>query len=358
MGPGSRRDTLDDHFGDWNWKKLVGLGATLLCKMKEANKKHTAHASAFEELNKALKPETTAGWRAYVEYWEENPNDASVPNPFETKVSTITQAAVRLKLVEMESRQLCEGNDMSLHPDVSTSVFIATGIDLESEHLRHCFQSDFSLQGAHQTDRQKTVLMQQWNALQCKVDAWKRMQLLYTPTVQLLSSRMEPIGMPDNPEDIKLFLPSSLTADSVSCSPHLFTIEWELRIAQAGDALDDIRRSLRLRDYMYTFKWNWIHGQSANTCVQNALGRVEARAAAAANKYCAAHAALSSLAPVLNKKGESEGRRQLLWIWMVEGVGDDEDEVVQDCLRIEWCKAHARMMRWKEEIELLREEMR
>ncbi|TFK57878.1 hypothetical protein BDN72DRAFT_732579, partial [Pluteus cervinus] len=21
MGPGSRRDTLNDHFGDWNWKK-------------------------------------------------------------------------------------------------------------------------------------------------------------------------------------------------------------------------------------------------------------------------------------------------------------------------------------------------
>lgn len=26
MGPGSRRDTLDDHFGDWNWKKIVTLG--------------------------------------------------------------------------------------------------------------------------------------------------------------------------------------------------------------------------------------------------------------------------------------------------------------------------------------------
>lgn len=26
MGPGSRRDTLDDHFGDWNWKKVIGLG--------------------------------------------------------------------------------------------------------------------------------------------------------------------------------------------------------------------------------------------------------------------------------------------------------------------------------------------
>ncbi|KAG1807216.1 hypothetical protein EV424DRAFT_1543991 [Suillus variegatus] len=68
-----------------------------------------------------------------VELWEENPNDVSVPNPFEMKVSTITQAAVRLKLVEIEAHQLREGNDMSLHIDVSPSVFIATGIDLESE---------------------------------------------------------------------------------------------------------------------------------------------------------------------------------------------------------------------------------
>jgi hypothetical protein len=26
MGPGSRRDTLDDHFGDMNWKKICDLG--------------------------------------------------------------------------------------------------------------------------------------------------------------------------------------------------------------------------------------------------------------------------------------------------------------------------------------------
>lgn len=26
MGPGSRRDTLDDHFGDWNHKKIVAMG--------------------------------------------------------------------------------------------------------------------------------------------------------------------------------------------------------------------------------------------------------------------------------------------------------------------------------------------
>lgn len=26
MGPGSRRDTLDDHFNDWNWRKIVQFG--------------------------------------------------------------------------------------------------------------------------------------------------------------------------------------------------------------------------------------------------------------------------------------------------------------------------------------------
>ena len=26
MGPGSRCDTLDDHFNDWNWKKIINFG--------------------------------------------------------------------------------------------------------------------------------------------------------------------------------------------------------------------------------------------------------------------------------------------------------------------------------------------
>ncbi|KAG2028544.1 hypothetical protein BDR03DRAFT_1019659 [Suillus americanus] len=56
------------------------------------------------------------------------------------------------------------------------------------------------------------------------------------------------------------------------------------------------------------------------------------------------------------KRGESEGQRQVSWIWLVEGVGDDEDEVVQDSLRVEWCKARARSMQWAEEVELLQEE--
>ncbi|KAG1879782.1 hypothetical protein F4604DRAFT_1679367 [Suillus subluteus] len=93
MGPGSWRDVLDDHFGDWNWKKVVGLGATLLCKMTEANKEQEAHQTAFQELHKVLAPKTTEAWTVKVESWEENPNDSLVTNPFKSKVIAQTHSA-------------------------------------------------------------------------------------------------------------------------------------------------------------------------------------------------------------------------------------------------------------------------
>uniref|UniRef100_A0A8H8CFY2 CxC2-like cysteine cluster KDZ transposase-associated domain-containing protein n=1 Tax=Psilocybe cubensis TaxID=181762 RepID=A0A8H8CFY2_PSICU len=36
MGPGSRQDTLDDHFGFWNWLKYTSMGTTLLKRYRRA----------------------------------------------------------------------------------------------------------------------------------------------------------------------------------------------------------------------------------------------------------------------------------------------------------------------------------
>ncbi|KAG2090914.1 uncharacterized protein F5147DRAFT_748193 [Suillus discolor] len=352
MGPGSRRDTLDDHFGDWNWKKVVGLG----------NKESKAHQIVFEELHGVLKPETTETWKIEIEDWEDNPNDSSVTNPFEAKVIPITQAAVHLRLAQLEAAELQQGTDVSMHTDVSPSIFIASGIDLESEQRR--LKVYRKKQGRHPTDTQLECITS-------KINTWRHLQILYTPAAQLMESRAEsPTSDVIESENSQLWLPSALCSKHKHCNERLLTTEWDLRYAQAGDALEEIRQSLRLQDYMYTFKRDWICGQIANTCAQNALSRVESRAMAAADKY---RAALSDLARVLPKDGWDhrykvldkktdvrgiEGRRQLSWIWLVEGVGDDKDEMVQDSLRIEWCKARARSMRWAEEVELLQEEMR
>jgi hypothetical protein len=47
--------------------------------------------------------------------------------------TAVTQATIRLKLAQLEALQLQRGIDVSMHADISPSIFIASGIDLENE---------------------------------------------------------------------------------------------------------------------------------------------------------------------------------------------------------------------------------
>ncbi|KAK0465774.1 hypothetical protein IW261DRAFT_1613327 [Armillaria novae-zelandiae] len=48
MGPGHRREKLDQHFGDFNWQKNVSQGDTLLRKIKDAVPKASEHEDRFK----------------------------------------------------------------------------------------------------------------------------------------------------------------------------------------------------------------------------------------------------------------------------------------------------------------------
>ncbi|KAG1868741.1 hypothetical protein C8R48DRAFT_598239 [Suillus tomentosus] len=378
MGPGCRRDTLDDHFGDWNWKKVVGLGASLVYKMREAVIEKADHEAAFQEFNAAISADHRSAWTVEMEKWEENPNDTSLTNPLECKSIQITQAAARLKLVQMEAEELARGIDLSLHPDISPSVLIALGLDLEEEQRRVRAVSEGM--GLHVSDTQKGTLTRMRNVLRRKIETWRGAQALYMPAVQILAATVVP--NPHQPfesaEDIRLWLPSNLKGKP--CDSRLQDHEWDLRYAQAHDALEELRQCLRVHCSMLTFKREWVRGQGANTRAQNALARVHARQVACTKRYRVAWEALKTLAPLLKKVGwrgrlqdlkdedvkplvdpfsqETEGRRRLTWIWMMTGVDTGSDGGDVDGVRVEWCKSRARALRWAEEIELLQEEMR
>nr|GAT44258.1 predicted protein [Mycena chlorophos] len=55
------------------------------------------------------------------------------------------------------------------------------------------------------------------------------------------------------------------------------------------------------------------------------------------------------------KVGES--KRVMSWIWNTAGLGGTEAEL-KDALRVEWCKAFARVRRWREEVRMLEEDTR
>lgn len=89
MGPGTRIDTLEAHFGAHNWEKYIGHGTTLWSRYKEAIKDRNRQQEAHVGFTNSICEESTAS-KAMVEGWEEGCKkweDAAhpkldVPNPF------------------------------------------------------------------------------------------------------------------------------------------------------------------------------------------------------------------------------------------------------------------------------------
>ncbi|KAF8138624.1 hypothetical protein EV363DRAFT_1394065 [Boletus edulis] len=387
MGPGSRRDTIDDHFGDWNWKKVVSLGATILRKIQEAVPERNEHREDFAELTRSLSskyPELVSIWEQEVREWE---SDMTKPNPFAIKVDDITQARIRLQLAQADAIAAAKSAQLPLHVEVTPSILIDSGIELEDQQRRLVVEAERL--GEHATDRQKSQLQQRTNLLMRRIEAWTKIQTLFIPGVAGLREVVQgtrttrPSDQLQRPQDFPLLLPSSILR-RVSYDRTLEEFEWKLREGQAHDALNELRQALRSRAYMLKFKDRFLRGQGANTRARNCLKSVEAKVNASAKKYRVAHHALVALGGLLGKVGwknqlrhladddirsmtdgseevRSEGRRRLSWIWLVCGYSenDTEDDTgagPQDAIRIEWCRTRARAYRWTEEVDLLFEE--
>ncbi|KAJ7742015.1 hypothetical protein DFH07DRAFT_750627, partial [Mycena maculata] len=74
MGLGARQDVLDNHFNDWNHKKIVALGWLV-------------------ESEASLPSKTVAEWRKSMEAWEA---DVSKPNRFNIAEKHASLEAIRL----------------------------------------------------------------------------------------------------------------------------------------------------------------------------------------------------------------------------------------------------------------------
>lgn len=198
-------------------------------------------------------------------------------------------------------------------------------------------------------------------------------------------------------EDVPLFLPSSLSPNQQNTPGFSKTLahEIQLRIAQADDALADIRHHLRLISGLWQFKKVNISGTGnhPNTRMRSLFNRFNHRMRQSVLRY---HAARSSLLAAnlggqhwedrlkdlkdsdvrgpgkddfyLQESGKanfgaSKGRYEISWIWLVpksksEVDTNSSEQVFDEGLRVEWSKSQARKMRWEEEVQIIQEEMR
>lgn len=168
-------------------------------------------------------------------------------------------------------------------------------------------------------------------------------------------------------EKMPLYLPSALS-EIDPCDKSLRIFEWKLRQGQAFDALHEMRQNLRVGSHYIKHKKRFSRGVAQNTRSNTTIQNLHTKAKHAAEKYQIAQAAMVSLAPYISdeatpgwendlrplrdedvrslsegRKGESEGKRTVSWIWLTEGmaVGNTDERLHEGELNCEFrcCRA-------------------
>ncbi|RXW15581.1 hypothetical protein EST38_g10274 [Candolleomyces aberdarensis] len=401
MGPGSRRDTLDYNFGDYNWKKIMRLDKYLLRRMSAVTHDAPEQVIAYKELEEIIDEALLTEWKIGVEAWERDPQN---PNPFEFRVATPTQAAIRREIAEDQARKAQEGGDAQAGKRTTPLNLLTKGFEIEKA------QRELKKLGKdlweHSQDRALLKFRLKSDALILKIeDHYQTLESYIPSTVELRKSRI-PVNTVA-PYDLPLWFPSEI-GKLAPFDLELGRLEFKLREAQAHEALGKLRRALQRRATQYDSKDRWARGQGMNTRSLASIASLQADVDESADEYRKAHDALTSLSTVLSltvnsslltlnkqdirsmpvenpqdevqrtldltrrlrqleetdiraidepEEGRGNTRRTVSWIWRQGEISAETDPYTIDLNRVEWAKSRARARRYEEEIDLLQEEM-
>ncbi|KAJ7264470.1 hypothetical protein B0H12DRAFT_1011966, partial [Mycena haematopus] len=368
MGPGGRHAFLEGLFAFHNWSRTVSyrkvFGRRMARNLKEG-RQHKEAFDAFTAMVEGERPELVAKWRGWVRKWESEQHTG----------------------VEVE------------RPHTSTT-FISMGLDIEESQCVDMFEEErtptdelmrrrriltIDLKAlANPTPLQEEEFSKRKTALRKRITRFRKLQRTYMPElVRFLTASQRDVwnDKTHGPEAEKLFLPSEMAAAAraKACEKGLDGIEEEMREGELGETLEELRQALRTRTLTNRFRHRNTTGQRALTRGQGILRQITIRILKAKLRYRYARNALLRLRghgdwekryqvleeadiveggiAVAGVVAAGEGTHTMSWIWYSTNVGGGDQELV-DALRVEWCKAYARMKRWHEDIVLVEEEMR
>ncbi|KAF8183500.1 hypothetical protein K438DRAFT_1907965 [Mycena galopus ATCC 62051] len=383
MGPGSREDTLNGHWGSWNWQKIVGLGERLHTKLDRAKTEYATQLESFTQFS-TQQAERVPVWLKMIQDFERNPE---AKNPYRVVIkvlATRTRVDVMLGITEkevllqfeLEESQRQAAGVPGIH-SVSPSSFVAAGLDVEDEQRRVRVMVELKKKA---TTAEQIDVAALRRALNRSIQRLRTLQATYTPA-SILMLDCQPMAVP-------LFLPSALTAAQRTSElmRGLAAIEQSLREAQCSTSLERLRHHLHVKSRLLTYKELQAQHQGANTRARALVERNESKIRLQSEKYQMAWAAQLCLADgdamkvkwqvlrkedirrsnIINERTHYDARaschhsqksnyarangrenvREVSWIW------------TGAALQLEWCKAYARTKRWEEERQLVEEEGR
>ncbi|KAF7295802.1 CxC2 domain-containing protein [Mycena chlorophos] len=349
MGPGSRRDALDDFFNDQNHKKIISLGKTMLKKVKEAAPRVIETKQALISLESGFESGTIKTWSDMATAWEgaaaQRPNP--FPSPFESKGKGDQLPRVRRELAEEAARREATGTEDPgmIRNDMHVTELIAGGLHLEEQHRAG---------GNSERDGcTREIMTYELGCASGEANEALALirQLLLVRTHMLLQKDRYARGVKANTRS----------------NTQIATINERVRraVAQyqaAWRALQVLGEELRDRTWAETLKE--LKADDVRGMPRKHFGDP------ARQRGSKAASGTTEEPLVLRPEGEesrakrSRGRARdplpLSWIWLqsVASRQDGESEEMDEALRIEWARTRARALRWEEELDLLEEEMR
>ncbi|KAF7313769.1 CxC2 domain-containing protein [Mycena chlorophos] len=293
MGPGARSDLLDDYWGFWNFRKLVGLPSLLRRRLDNAEIERDRQLEAFESFSDQ-QAEHIAEWRNMV---LEHENDGSKKNPYAPEVKGMSEAQARLKVREEEEKDAKRSRVARRH-EVGPVDFIEFGLSLED--LQRKIRTQAAVKKSQSTAEQINLgsLRRKFNGEQ---ERFRSLQAAYTPDALV---QLHALDLPQDilAEKVPLLLPSSLAAlwrSSVTNDDELepmqqllLSMEGKLRRGQCSTALANLRSFLHLKYHLIFFKKNHVRHQAMNTRSQATIAKNESHVLFHSQKYQASWLAL------------------------------------------------------------------
>ncbi|KAG6913692.1 hypothetical protein DXG01_004881 [Tephrocybe rancida] len=206
MGPGTRHDVLDDHFGWWNWQKYITTGMTLVKKYKVAVSLRNVQVEAHCGFLGTISEEQLREWETMCQAWDEEPYPKEQSeNLFRVEGAGLSEPQAHKELADEEESRLKAGG--VAHHSMSGPECLALGLELEEEQ---CQLKKIAKKVASGTANQRAALTEQRNQRRKKLKGWEQVCAIYMPgLLQYIINH--PIALcTDFPEEAPLWLPSSI----------------------------------------------------------------------------------------------------------------------------------------------------
>ncbi|KAI0026428.1 hypothetical protein K488DRAFT_75352, partial [Vararia minispora EC-137] len=248
MNGGRRHDTLNDHHGDWNWKKTIKLGNQLYNNLLEAKSLFRQKLYTFRRLTASLPNETISRWKALSRTFSRRPGNTDFCSVYRHKTEKVpSQHAIYHHLLDTEKQQETRVQEQLSRAAVTEVMFLNEGLNIQDAQ-RKCRST---VQKGHrdQVASHQEEISSRRAKLISRIVRWRETQAIFMPAV---AKKLESLSAVET-EDEVLWLPSDLSdAERHNMGlTGLANLEIKLREGECFDAINSIRSAVKSIDAMH-----------------------------------------------------------------------------------------------------------